>query len=247
MSMASNRHFNRRLRPLRVPERRPWLIVLGCSASVLMHGLLFLPLMYGGQAVHPVRMPASEGASSSSHEQSDSEHMQLVFVNDANGINLSAEGPQLPESTHLPVLQPISAPQTLPVFVKVDPQNPAESPVEAAGDQVGHALLFGRYMGQISARIQRAWVRPRTLLTKEEFQCRVQILQDKSGSVQEITLQECDGDLRWQTSLVQAIQAASPLPAPPDPDVFSNIVSLELDSDTYHAGSTEDGYELVRR
>ena len=56
-------------------------------------------------------------------------------------------------------------------------------------------------------------------------------------------MQQCNGDPRWQSSLVQAIQSASPLPAPPDPNVFSNLLSLELDSDQFRAGSADDGYE----
>ena len=111
------------------------------------------------------------------------------------------------------------------------------------GDGTGHALMFGRYLGQVSARIQRAWIRPRSPVEGGSFACRVQIAQSMSGAVQEVTLQQCNGDLRWQASLVQAIQSASPLPAPPDPSVFSNLLSLELDSDEFHAGSRDDGFE----
>jgi hypothetical protein len=106
-------------------------------------------------------------------------------------------------------------------------------------------MLFGRYMGQISARIQRAWIRPRTPVEDGSFSCRVQISQDRSGVVQEVALQECNGDLHWQASLIQAIQTASPLPAPPDATVFSNLLTLELSSEAYVAGFKEDGYEAV--
>jgi hypothetical protein len=118
--------------------------------------------------------------------------------------------------------------------------NPA---LDADGDECGHALMFGRYLGQVSARIQRAWIRPRSPVEGGSFTCRVQIAQSTSGAVQEVTLQQCNGDVRWQTSLVQAIQSASLLPAPPDPSVFSNLSSLELDSDQFHTGSSDDGYE----
>jgi hypothetical protein len=46
--------------------------------------------------------------------------------------------------------------------------------------------------------------------------------------VQEIEIAQCNGDIRWQTSLVHAIQSASPLPAPPDPKVFSHTLTFEF-------------------
>jgi hypothetical protein len=104
-------------------------------------------------------------------------------------------------------------------------------------------MMFGRYVGQISARVQRAWLRPRTPMGASSFACRVQILQDRVGNVQEVTLQQCNGDLHWQASLVQAIQSASPLPAPPDPAVFSNLLTMEFDSDQYRAGGHAEGFE----
>jgi hypothetical protein len=42
---------------------------------------------------------------------------------------------------------------------------------------------------------------------------------------------------------VHAIDAASPLPAPPDPDVFSRIVHLGFTAEAYAAGRNEDQYE----
>lgn len=88
-------------------------------------------------------------------------------------------------------------------------------------------------------------MRPRTPVEDGSFNCRVQISQNKSGVVQEVALQECNGDPRWQASLIQAIQTASPLPAPPDVNVFSNLLTLELSSETYVPGINKDGYERV--
>jgi len=104
-------------------------------------------------------------------------------------------------------------------------------------------MMFGRYMGQISARVERAWLRPRSVPPQGSFACRVQITQDKRGNVEEVTLERCTEDPRWQMSLVKAIQGASPFPAPPDPAVFSNLITLEFDSDVYVAGSNTQGFE----
>ena len=113
----------------------------------------------------------------------------------------------------------------------------------SASDQPGRVLLFGRYMGQITARIERAWIRPRTEVDSPLFTCRVQIVQDHVGTVKEVTLQRCNGDLSWQLSLVHAIQTASPLPAPPDPSVYENRLVLEFRSATYSPGDNAEGFE----
>jgi hypothetical protein len=103
--------------------------------------------------------------------------------------------------------------------------------------------MFGRYMGQIKARIERAWLRPRTSIGANSFACRVQIVQDKAGNVMETTLQHCNGNGRWQISLVQAIQSASPLPGPPDRAVFADALTLEFNSGPFLAGNSGDGFE----
>jgi hypothetical protein len=43
--------------------------------------------------------------------------------------------------------------------------------------------------------------------------------------------------------LIQAIQAASPFPAPPDPAVFSNLITLEFDSEPFKMAGSEQGFE----
>jgi hypothetical protein len=56
----------------------------------------------------------------------------------------------------------------------------------------------------------------------------VQIEQGPTGAVTEIALERCNRDAAWQMSLVQAIQLASPLPAPPDPKVFTRVLHMEF-------------------
>jgi hypothetical protein len=95
--------------------------------------------------------------------------------------------------------------------------------------------------------VERAWMRPRSVTAAGSFSCRVQITQDKHGNVQEVTLEKCTDDPRWQVSLVRAITAASPLPAPPDPAVFSSLLTIEFDSDPYIVGGSDQGFEPVAR
>jgi hypothetical protein len=121
------------------------------------------------------------------------------------------------------------------------------------------ALMFGRYKGQIDARIERAWRKPRTGVSDpreimppgaaihaeqpQRFHCAAQISQDVQGNVKEIQLANCNGTVAWQMSLVSAIQQASPLPAPPTPSVFSNTLTLSFDAQPYGEGSRQDGFE----
>ena len=105
------------------------------------------------------------------------------------------------------------------------------------------AALFGRYMGQVTARIERAWIRPRAPVNGREFQCRVRIEQDRLGTVEEVTLQRCNGDTRWQLSVERAIESASPLPAPPDPAVFTRLLTLELSSEAFEPAKSHEGFE----
>ncbi len=103
--------------------------------------------------------------------------------------------------------------------------------------------MVGRYLGQIDARVERAWIRPRAPIAPGLFTCRVRIVQEDDGHVQEIELIDCNGDAAWQTSLVRAIQSASPLPAPPDPKVFSRRLILEFHSTAFLPGIDPEGFE----
>ncbi len=114
---------------------------------------------------------------------------------------------------------------------------------DAAGDATARAALFGRYLGQITARISRAWLRPRTSIGGDRFSCWVQVEQDSRGNVEEITLKSCNGTIAWQASLVHAIESASPLPAPPDSSVFTKTLTFEMGADGFDRQRSADGYE----
>ena len=58
-----------------------------------------------------------------------------------------------------------------------------------------------------------------------------------------MTLLQCNGSTRWKLSLVQAVEAASPLPAPPNLAVFSRHVLLQFRAMAYSAGAQADLYE----
>jgi hypothetical protein len=124
------------------------------------------------------------------------------------------------------------------------------------GDAAERARLVGIYTGQIQARIERIWRRPRTPINdnasdthgpdaRQSFQCQVQIVQDATGNVQEVLLPNCNGSVAWQRSLVLAIQQASPLPAPPSPKVFARSIALRFVGLPYVADAAQEEYEMA--
>ncbi len=208
-------------------QRRWPIALLGGAASVLLHGLLFVPVLLGA--------PAPEQAPKVPREST------LILVQ----TQIAAPAPEGPSDTW-EVRLSAPAPLAAVVVEEIDfPREQLASDASAADPRL--VALFGRYIGQIDARVQRAWIRPRTAVPSGLFECRVQISQDPTGRVLEIELVRCNGDIGWQTSLVHAIQGASPLPAPPDPSVFSPQLTLDFRTQSFSAGMRTDGFELAVR
>jgi len=218
----------------------------GVVASMLLH-LLVIILLWRGIGEHRTRIPPAQGAAAGQNSTSDSALTTLIFIEESAAVHDSKDRvrdalsrPPLLQSFVTPVAPPEVELSEAPVQ---HDQETIEHPLDAWGDQTGHALMFGRYMGQITARIERAWRRPRTAVEGRLFTCHFQVTQDAVGNVQEVNLLHCNGDARWQLSLVRAVQAASPLPAPPEPEVFANTLTLKMDSAIYEQGSDEEGFE----
>jgi hypothetical protein len=91
----------------------------------------------------------------------------------------------------------------------------------------------GSYLGLVNDRIDRAWQRPHVAIGAPVFSCRVRIDQDTDGTIQKLTLEECDDNVFWRVSLLNAIQRSSPLPAPPDPSLFRPTLHLVFKSTRY--------------
>jgi TonB C terminal len=101
------------------------------------------------------------------------------------------------------------------------------------------------YRGQIMARVERIWRRPRTPIDggAQSFQCQAQLEQDERGNVREVLLPVCDGAEAWRNSLLTAIKQASPLPAPPDARVFRSSLVLHFVGLLYSIARSDDGYQ----
>lgn len=80
------------------------------------------------------------------------------------------------------------------------------------------------WLGQIAARIQRAWLRPPS--AKPGIDCMVYVTQVPGGEVTNVRVGTCNGDAAVRESIESAVYRASPLPPPPDPSLFER--SLEI-------------------
>ena len=241
----ANRAFSTHGRGLTVP-------LLGTLASLALHALLLTPVLLGtaGRA-----KPHHEDYGSSSRENAanDEAAMLVTFIDDPDSAAKAGRPPDAvasllaaPNTFLTPVAVPDMPVPTVVVSLSDSEANDDGVAQTSAGDP-GRAVMFSRYVGQINARIERAWLRPRTPIESDRFTCRARIVQDKSGGVQEIELQGCNGDARWQVSLVRAIQSASPLPAPPNPSVFAKTLLLEFSSDALTPGGDAEGFEPEAR
>jgi hypothetical protein len=162
--------------------------------------------------------------------------MQLVWVEaEPAGPSMDSDAITPPPLTTVSFDAALTQPNIVPL--------PDDDAAAGSGDSAATSALYGRYVGQIDARIERAWLRPRDPIKEGAFFCRARIEQDASGAVREITLQHCNGNTRWQVSLVHAIQTASPLPAPPDPKIFKTVLQLDFRSQPYSSESPKELYE----
>jgi hypothetical protein len=231
-------------------SRRRHIPFLGALASLLLHASLLTPVLLGTTAHKMVR---PQVATSSIVGLSEEATMTVIFMDTSDPGAKSGATPAevtslLPSESEIlvPVAAPILGP--MPDLVRPDDSEDEQHSAHTASEgDPGWALMFGRYVGQITARIQRAWIMPRTPIASDLFACRVRIVQDRDGRVMEIELARCNGDVRWQTSLVAGIQSASPLPAPPDPDVFSRTLTLEFTALPFAAGGSAEGFEAESR
>lgn len=128
----------------------------------------------------------------------------------------------------------ISGPDALPLPPLImEDGNPAES---SDAELMARTRMMGIYESQVRARIERAWQAPEADDLDPVFVCRPLIRQHRDGRVKNVELpyDGCEGTIQMRQSLVSAIFSASPLPAPPHPEVFVDSFSLLFRSDVFH-------------
>lgn len=227
--------------------------MIGIGATVLVHALLFRSLTLGSVATQ--RNLDETGPGSSAILSSDGSWMSLVIVHlpGPSESRIAEDVSSRGDAAANPIIQIVSPDPSPPALIEESLSDESGETAHTAGDPAMQSMLFGRYTGQIDARIKRAWRKPRSPINEEfnvggaadrqTFRCQARIRQDDTGNVQEIELMQCNGSPAWKLSLVRAIQRASPLPAPPHPTVFTNTLTLGFEGWPYIPGHRDDEYE----
>ncbi len=217
---------------------------LGVAGALVIHALIVLPFVLN-LSLPSQRRPNTTGTGASAFVSAAEPDMTVVLINELSPIeNAAPPKPPLLASRGI-------APPDLPLVVFSPDPYPAATPDStgapdqpiAAAESAEHARLHGRYLGQVQARIERAWMRPRTEIGAPRFSCRARIEQDRRGDVIRVDLDHCNGPQRWQQSLLSAIRTASPLPAPPDVSVYADILWLSFLSEGFQEGGSAQGFE----
>jgi len=220
----------------------------GAVGVLLVHALLVLPFVLTLSLPTP-RRPNTTGVGASAFVPAVAPDMTVVFIDD----------PPPPVENAAPLKQSILAsrgipPPDLPLVVWSPDPSPAAANLRTAdsndtqkdtvaAEAAEHARLYGRYLGQVQARIERAWLRPRTGIGAPRFSCRVRIRQDRQGDVIGIDLDHCNGTEAWRQSVLSAIRTASPLSAPPDASVYADVLWLGFASEAFEQGGSTQGFE----
>jgi hypothetical protein len=247
----------------RAPRRSLSSTLIGILGTLLLHALAIQSVPWGrGTKLKPPETPELVDALSKSKSDS-AESLVLISLptmavsNQAAAQNLVSSLPNL-KTMKIKATVDADPPAMRNIETLALSEDQADKPTSGSGSVDGAELarLFGIYTGQIQARIDRVWRRPRTPINEyasgekptdaeESFQCEAQIVQDARGNVQEILLPRCNGSAAWQRSLVLAIQQASPLPAPPSIKVFTQSITLKFVGLPYVQGASNEEYEIV--
>jgi hypothetical protein len=201
-------------------------------ATLLLHTMLLSVAIWGGghSLIRP-KLPDAVG-SGANKGQPDGEMGErritvMLMPRLMEVTSLAESEPKLPEPK-LPSIVEITGLDALPLPPIID--MPGEE-VEAPDAQLmARANYAGMYESQVRYRIERAWELSEQPTMDKGFKCLVEILQQRDGRVKEVVLAKCDDSIIWRQSLVNAIQSASPLPAPPIPGAFVDRFSILFDS-----------------
>jgi hypothetical protein len=218
--------------------------MIGVALTGLVHMLFVSPFILG-VAAHKTR-PSPDGigitAWASQGEQYESMMLiDLSALESDSELDLAMHKPNESQAAgDVPLMLVSYEPSPPPELEIEEDAEEAEEASKAAGDPAGNAALFGKYMGQVAARIERAWMKPRAPIESGHFDCRARVAQDRAGNVLSIALESCNEDATWRRSLESAILRASPLSAPPEPKLFSSTLTLNFTAVQYAAGETPE-------
>lgn len=197
------------------------------SAVIALHALIVVPAVWQGRDSQHAQQRRFQGDTA----------MQWVVIVNSPGRSAKIT------PTSPPKLASIGMSDAALTPLPAEASDSGNAPTEG---EPGYGEKYGRYLSQIRARIDRAWQRPRSAIGAPMFQCQVQVDQDSMGEVRQVTLLDCNGEAKWQLSMVHAIEAASPLPAPSDAAVFVHHLLLQFRAMAYSPGQPAELYEPAR-
>ena len=83
------------------------------------------------------------------------------------------------------------------------------------------------YVAQITATVERNWLRPKGL--PKDLKCKVRVTQIPSGDVINVTIIESSANVAFDNSVIAAVRKSSPLPLPKDSSLFARDVVFVFD------------------
>ena len=102
----------------------------------------------------------------------------------------------------------------------------AQLAAEADRQQAERSGLMDQYILLIKDKIERHWTRP--LSAASGLDCIVSVVQLPTGDVIEARVTSCNGDDAVRRSIEAAVKLASPLPRPPNPNLFERNLNVRF-------------------
>ena len=97
---------------------------------------------------------------------------------------------------------------------------------EADRQQAERSGLMDQYVRMIQDKIERNWTRP--LSAAPGLDCIVSVVQVPTGDVIDVHVASCNGDDAVRRSIEAAVRLASPLPRPPNPNLFERNLNVRF-------------------
>ena len=82
----------------------------------------------------------------------------------------------------------------------------------------------GGWITEVTQRVEAAWIKPPT--ARSNLSCTIGVVLVPGGAVSRVSLGECNGDEAVRESIEAAVYRASPLPPPPDPDLYHQQINF---------------------
>lgn len=89
--------------------------------------------------------------------------------------------------------------------------------------------LRSQYVRLIEQKVERNWLRPATV--SSDLTCEVFVTQSVLGDVINVRLGACASDAVFRNSIERAVRKSSPLPPPPNPEVFDREIRFVFKPD----------------